>query len=171
VMKEYEFAPGDMPPLENFKERLRSFKDFRSFQRSCKTQQETLDRLIQQEIPRLMALVGGVSASDLGNKAPNGGGKTDAQDFRLEGATRAAERSWLCGFFVLLLLLVVAVGVAAFLRPEAALEVLKSLETHPWLAPMRPWLAKIHEVWPQAPGELNVTPIHLATDSAAATEL
>ena len=33
---------------------------------------------------------------------------------------------------------------------QAALEVLKSLETHPWLAPMRPWLAKIHEVWPQA---------------------
>jgi len=30
------FAPGDMPPLENFKERLRSFKDFRSFQRPHK---------------------------------------------------------------------------------------------------------------------------------------
>ena len=27
------FAPGDMPALEHFKERLRSFKDFRSFQR------------------------------------------------------------------------------------------------------------------------------------------
>ena len=27
------FAPGDMPPLEHFTERLRSFKDFRSFQR------------------------------------------------------------------------------------------------------------------------------------------
>lgn len=176
VMKEYEFAPGDMPPLENFKERLRSFKDFRSFQRSCKTQQETLDRLIQQEIPRLMALVGGVSASDLGNKAPNGG-KTEAQEFRLEGVSRAAERSWLCSFFVLLLLVLLAAGFAAFLWPEAALEVLKSLETHPWLAPVRPWLAKMRlqgwQGWPQAGklNQLNVTPIHLATDSAAATEL
>ena len=29
----HRFAPGDMPPLEHFRERLRSFKDFRSFQR------------------------------------------------------------------------------------------------------------------------------------------
>ena len=34
------------------------------------------------------------------------------------GATRAAERSWLCGFFVLLLLLVV-VPVAATFRGDA----------------------------------------------------
>ena len=31
------FAPGDMPALEHFKERLRSFKDFRSFQRCRST--------------------------------------------------------------------------------------------------------------------------------------
>ena len=36
--------------------------------RSCKAQQETLDRLIATEIPRLMAMVGGVSASELGQK-------------------------------------------------------------------------------------------------------
>ncbi|CAK9096257.1 EH domain-containing protein 1 (AtEHD1) [Durusdinium trenchii] len=62
------FAAGDMPALEHFKERLRGFKDFRSFQRSCRSQQETLNKLIHHEIPRLMALVGGVSASDLGHK-------------------------------------------------------------------------------------------------------
>jgi hypothetical protein len=42
----------------------------------------------------------------------------------------------------------VQIGISSW--HQAALEVLNSLETHPWLAPMRPWLAKIHEVWPQA---------------------
>jgi len=68
VMKDYEFAPGDMPHVEYFGQRLRAFKDFRAFQRSCKAQQETLDRLITTEIPRLMAMVGGISASELGQK-------------------------------------------------------------------------------------------------------
>ncbi|CAE7241897.1 EHD1 [Symbiodinium sp. CCMP2592] len=68
VMKDYEFAPGDMPHVEYFGQRLRAFKDFRAFQRSCKAQQETLDRLIATEIPRLMAMVGGISASELGQK-------------------------------------------------------------------------------------------------------
>ena len=47
--------------------------------RSCKSQQETLDKLIQQEIPRLMALVGGVSGSDLGQKS------TAPQTLQMEG--------------------------------------------------------------------------------------
>ena len=35
------FAPGDMPALEHFKERLRSFKDFRSFQR-CRSEKRSV---------------------------------------------------------------------------------------------------------------------------------
>eukprot|EP00435_Cladocopium_sp_Y103_P045906 s1445_g13.t1 len=88
-----------------------------------------------------------------------------SHDVEHKGSTRAAERSSLCGFFLVLLLLMLAGGVAVVvLRPEAALEVWHSLETHPWLAPLRPWLAKMQEGFYQAPDELNVTPIHLATD-------
>ena len=121
VMKDYEFAPGDMPALEHFKERLRSFKDFRSFQRSCRNQQETLDRLIQQEIPGLMALVGGVSASDLGNKATNGTSKSSEVFTGIEGyANGTAEHSGVCCCFLLLVLVAVMLAVA-FLWPEAFL--------------------------------------------------
>eukprot|EP00913_Durusdinium_trenchii_P004424 g4103.t1 len=96
MLRAVQFAAGDMPALEHFKERLRGFKDFRSFQRSCRSQQETLNKLIHHEIPRLMALVGGVSASDLGHKA-NGTCAISSHDFAPEGGEEISFwiRDWL----------------------------------------------------------------------------
>ncbi|CAK9065079.1 unnamed protein product [Durusdinium trenchii] len=149
VMKEYEFAAGDMPALEHFKERLRGFKDFRSFQRSCRSQQETLNKLIHHEIPRLMALVGGVSASDLGHKA-NGTCAISSHDFAPEGLNGKGRgepgRGWCCWLLVILLLVVFAAVLAVFASPEVRVAVEQKLgrTSLSWLrglhVPNLPWL-------------------------------
>merc|ERR1712060_915389 len=54
-----------MPHEQRFRERLLAFKDFTKFPRWDARQMEDLDRLIAVDIPKLMALVGGVSASGL----------------------------------------------------------------------------------------------------------
>merc|ERR1719198_321629 len=69
VMKEHHLAPGDMPNVDRYQERLLQFKDFQRFPRWNERQMADLDSLIQTDIPKLMAIIGGVSASGLRAKA------------------------------------------------------------------------------------------------------
>ncbi|CAE8589901.1 unnamed protein product, partial [Polarella glacialis] len=106
-------AAGDMPPVEHFRERLRNFKDFTKFLRTDEKQTAELDRLIQVDIPRLMALIGGVSASGLGARSgeKEGGDSTGATatlgsfSFVRRGSCMILQVA-----VVLLLLLAVALG-------------------------------------------------------------
>eukprot|EP00931_Biecheleriopsis_adriatica_P048977 TRINITY_DN28315_c0_g1_i1.p1 TRINITY_DN28315_c0_g1~~TRINITY_DN28315_c0_g1_i1.p1 ORF type:complete len:504 (-),score=104.49 TRINITY_DN28315_c0_g1_i1:57-1568(-) len=136
VMKEHQFAPGDMPAIEHFRERLRSFRDFTQFQKSCKREMEELDRLIQVEIPRLMALIGGISASDLGRRPQN---KVQSAEFSADayfapGAKRpdSGIGDGAANVLVLVSIVVLLCGVAALAlgRPESLLEALQPALEH-----------------------------------------
>jgi len=121
VMKEYSFAPGDMPPVDHFRERLRSFKEWK-FQKSVRKQVQELDKVIQVEVPRLMAMVGCVSASELGIR-PKGkdvhhfaskdymAGRASASDANFQDLNSVGYGSSACQVFfgvLMLFLLVVA---------------------------------------------------------------
>jgi len=109
VMKEHQFAPGDMPPADRFRERLLLFRDFSRFLRWSERTMADLDRLIAVDVPRLMALVGGVSASGL--QARQELGKEVAASVPGLPPKAAGEQPW---WPALLALLALAVLLAAF---------------------------------------------------------
>ena len=61
-------SPGDMPPLDSFRERLLSLEDVDQLPKWDNGTLEDLDEVLAIEMPKLMASVGGVSASDLSTK-------------------------------------------------------------------------------------------------------
>jgi len=69
VTKEHRFSPGDMPNVEQYREKLQQFKDFRHFPLWNPRQMADLDDLIKSDVPQLMARIGGVSASGLKARA------------------------------------------------------------------------------------------------------
>lgn len=68
VQKARSLSPGDMPPIEGFRERLEALEDVSGLPTWDKAVVDRLDHVLAVDMPKLMASVAGVTASELSTK-------------------------------------------------------------------------------------------------------
>ena len=73
IQKEHNISPGDFPPVLKFKEQLRKY-DFSKFHPLRLKLIESLDRMLANDIPRLMAMIPAEADSNYGDQASVKGG-------------------------------------------------------------------------------------------------
>mmetsp|Transcript_22630 Transcript_22630/g.52790 ORF Transcript_22630/g.52790 Transcript_22630/m.52790 type:complete len:429 (+) Transcript_22630:76-1362(+) len=73
VQQVHGLSPGDMPDIEVFRERLEAFDNLRRLPSFDAANINALDSVLATEMPRLVANVGGVTASELSTKEPPSG--------------------------------------------------------------------------------------------------
>lgn len=73
IQKEHNISPGDFPPVLKFKEQLRKY-DFSKFHPLRLKLIESLDRMLANDIPRLMGMIPAEADSSYGDQASVKGG-------------------------------------------------------------------------------------------------
>ena len=73
IQKEHNISPGDFPPVLKFKEQLRKY-DFSKFHPLRLKLIESLDRMLANDIPRLMGMIPAEADSSHGDQASVKGG-------------------------------------------------------------------------------------------------
>lgn len=73
IQKEHNISPGDFPPVLKFKEQLRKY-DFSKFHPLRLKLIESLDRMLANDIPRLMGMIPAEADSNYGDQASVKGG-------------------------------------------------------------------------------------------------
>lgn len=73
IQKEHNISPGDFPPVMKFKEQLRKY-DFSKFHPLRLKLIESLDRMLANDIPRLMGMIPAEADSNYGDQASVKGG-------------------------------------------------------------------------------------------------